>query len=645
MTVGQTLILENTTHRPYNDILFETIVAIDSSYLSIGWTYGEGNFDTDIILTKTNPSGVNEWQKIFGGFDQETGISINEFSNGNILLSGTSRSFGNGLGDCYFIITDNDGNKIHEFTLGSFGEDYLRESIIVNNEEIVFTGFSNSFGNGKKDVILGKIDGNGNLIWLKSFGGELDDEGWNVIKTEDNGYIVSGFTKKAESTTSSMIIRTDEDGNEMWIYERPQLNVQYGINSTIKEESGNFISGHTIFDEINMKSALEIFTISADGKLNTFKSYDYPLNMEFRSICKTSNGYVVAASSWEERSNSDIFILFLDNNFNPLTTFTINQGGMDDAWKVSSRFNKVVVSGSIENNDNLDGIFIVFDLASKSDSVKCMNLKVHMDAAIGYHDHLNTSSTNYGDAIQMAAYAIPGSFGGLNVNRALFSFDLDSLNNLGSIVSARLNLFASGPIGSVSGHEGSNQAFIQKIVEPWEEYQVTWDNQPNTTKLNEVILPKSTFPLQDYTNINILPLIKDIIENENYGFMLRLDDESPKNVLLLCSSDHPIIEKHPNLEICYTDIKTKTENYDKIQQVRYYPNPSNDYLFLEFDDADLQIDEPYFIFDIIGRMIQKGNLSFPLTKIQLTNFNCGIYFLFLPNHIHQDIIKFEVIKN
>ena len=86
-----------------------------------------------------------------------------------------------------------------------------------------------------------------------------------------------------------------------------------------------------------------------------------------------------------------------------------------------------------------------------SNAQTSVTLIASKDAAIGYHDGTNTANNNYGNAIQNAAYAIPSvaQSGGLNVNRALIDFNLSTIPVGATILSAKLNLYALGPFGSL----------------------------------------------------------------------------------------------------------------------------------------------------------------------------------------------------
>ena len=96
-----------------------------------------------------------------------------------------------------------------------------------------------------------------------------------------------------------------------------------------------------------------------------------------------------------------------------------------------------------------------------------INLTPEYDAAIGYHDTYSTSGNNYGTATQNAAYSIPGTRGGVNNNRALIKFDLSGIPNGSNIISAKLDLYALGAIGTLSGHSGQNMYLMHVSLSPF----------------------------------------------------------------------------------------------------------------------------------------------------------------------------------
>ncbi|KAA3638778.1 MAG: T9SS C-terminal target domain-containing protein [Bacteroidetes bacterium] len=139
------------------------------------------------------------------------------------------------------------------------------------------------------------------------------------------------------------------------------------------------------------------------------------------------------------------------------------------------------------------------------------------------------------------------------IDRSLINFDLSSLPENAIIVSAKLSLFANTVNGGHSTVDGPNNCWIEKIIQPWEEETVTWNNQPATTTENRVALAASQSFDANYIDINVTNLIKDIFENpsEGFGLMLKLQNETLRRSLEFGSSDAPDDNLHPKLVINY----------------------------------------------------------------------------------------------
>ncbi|MCK9398783.1 MAG: DNRLRE domain-containing protein [Bacteroidales bacterium] len=164
-------------------------------------------------------------------------------------------------------------------------------------------------------------------------------------------------------------------------------------------------------------------------------------------------------------------------------------------------------------------------------------------------------NNNYGnipkfDCSGWTHYGEPG------INRGIIDFDLSSIPEGAEILDARLNLYFVCLEPTFFGHTGENEAYLQLITEPWEEEYVTWNEQPMTTEEDQVFLPRSTDPYQDYTDIDVtIPIRKLFNDPDNYhGLMLKLINEYPYTCLLFASSDYmDTAGFRPRLEITYTN--------------------------------------------------------------------------------------------
>lgn len=122
--------------------------------------------------------------------------------------------------------------------------------------------------------------------------------------------------------------------------------------------------------------------------------------------------------------------------------------------------------------------------------------------------------------------------------RGLMQFDLSTIPPNSVIESAELYLYHHDHPTEVHEYlnDKTNASYLQRITSVWDATNVTWNNQPNVTSTNQVTLPASQSPTQDYI-VNVTALIQDMIDDNNFGMMLRLQTEEEYARLVFSSSD------------------------------------------------------------------------------------------------------------
>ena len=81
----------------------------DDGYIIVGTTSSYGAGSTDIILIKTDASGVTSWQKTFGGANADGAYCVRQTPDNGYIIAGYSDSTGSGAADVWLIKTDSDG--------------------------------------------------------------------------------------------------------------------------------------------------------------------------------------------------------------------------------------------------------------------------------------------------------------------------------------------------------------------------------------------------------------------------------------------------------------------------------------------------------------------------------------------------------
>ena len=145
-----------------------------------------------------------------------------------------------------------------------------------------------------------------------------------------------------------------------------------------------------------------------------------------------------------------------------------------------------------------------------------------------------------------------------NIKRAYIKFDLNSLPTTAIIDSAYLDLFFSQDyvnsypfFSGQTGHYGNSAFYINRALNSWNESTLIWNNKPSVSNINTVSVPAAINPTQNFQKIDIKNLLIDIINNTNYGFEIKMQDETPYNAICLTSSEETNPSIRPRLTIYY----------------------------------------------------------------------------------------------
>ena len=147
------------------------------------------------------------------------------------------------------------------------------------------------------------------------------------------------------------------------------------------------------------------------------------------------------------------------------------------------------------------------------------------------------------------------TFGGIPGDvRSFIEFDLSFIPEDANVITATLYLYSADslPSGNHSDLSGTNEGWIEKVVEEWSEETINWNNQPATTAVNRIAVPASHDPMENY-EINVSQMVQEMVANPemNNGFMFKMQTEEYYRRLNFASSDYPDSTVHPKLAITY----------------------------------------------------------------------------------------------
>ncbi|QNF32131.1 T9SS type A sorting domain-containing protein [Adhaeribacter swui] len=196
---------------------------------------------SDLWLIKISGTGIKIWDKRYGGTQDETLGSFTSTNDGGFLLGGSSVSGlsgdktekNQGKSDYWVVKVDRNGKLLWDKTFGGSGEDQAYSVGRSNQNNLFIAGHSDSPISGSKsqksqggsDYWLIKLDGSGNKLWDKTFGGSQNDDLRASTYTLDGGYLLGGTSTSAaggDKTQPSQggrdywAVKLDAAGNKQW---------------------------------------------------------------------------------------------------------------------------------------------------------------------------------------------------------------------------------------------------------------------------------------------------------------------------------------------------------------------------------------------------------------------------------------------
>ena len=173
--------------------------------------------------------------------------------------------------------------------------------------------------------------------------------------------------------------------------------------------------------------------------------------------------------------------------------------------------------------------------------------------------------TNFGDwKFYEATFISEPVLTVMRSNESLIAFDMNDLPKSATIKKVSLTLYYEIPLvwdstifyPTVNSELSWCGGVLQKIIQPWEEDKVTWNEQPSTTQIGQVYISpfirNCNFITADVTGLYVDDPTTDVVSYPMYGIFFRLWPREWVPGFRFLSSDFGIATMRPKLTIYYT---------------------------------------------------------------------------------------------
>lgn len=274
---------------------------------------------------------VLEWQKFFGGEEDEEATTLIKTKDGNLMIGGIVAEGGDERTSCTDMlmmkVTPN-GQKLWERRFGVSGCDELRDMVETPDTGVIFVGVSSAFishpEKGEQpyqgDYFVGKLDVKGDIEWIKTYGGLDMDQAYSITRSETwPEYIVAGASLSQNfdvATTLGMTnfwgLKIDEMGDQRtgWAFGGNRHDWAYAIDGT---RDGDYVfAGFTNSEDIDGTARRTngdgwVGRIDRYGAVRWQRIYSGKFEDYFTDIFEDEDGRLIVCGNFESETRGKQF--------------------------------------------------------------------------------------------------------------------------------------------------------------------------------------------------------------------------------------------------------------------------------------------------------------------------------------------------
>ena len=245
----------------------------DSCIVIAGYAIRRREVESNLLVMKIDTLGNVLWQKLYGGTGDEEGYKIIETKDHGYAIAGYTTSNHEGTPSWYMLRIDEDGNKLWDKQFMEGEENRALGIAQTYDGNFVVTGYIGSNKGGRKNMIVIKVDDEGEEQWMQWF--DFNDwcSGQSIIATRDSNIVVAGFTRAYSITDyDAIIMKLNNDGDSIWV--RTYGNEDWEeATDVIETYDGAFVMSG--FSKSNKRDMSNFLMVKYDSRGNEMWDFNF----------------------------------------------------------------------------------------------------------------------------------------------------------------------------------------------------------------------------------------------------------------------------------------------------------------------------------------------------------------------------------
>ncbi len=197
------LMLPNNT----SSFAYDITKTSDGNYCIIG----QAIMDNAIynLLFKINTNGSIIWSKKINEGNVIFRNITTSYANNELLITGYAEDDAGSTDMFISKINDTNGSIVWSKRYGKLDKEYGK-GVIANENHIIFTGTTKSFGSQQDQIMVGKVNHQGDLLWTNKYGSNvLEDVSAPIL--DNNNIVFTGFSLRTPNGAESLLFNVGQN--------------------------------------------------------------------------------------------------------------------------------------------------------------------------------------------------------------------------------------------------------------------------------------------------------------------------------------------------------------------------------------------------------------------------------------------------